>query len=91
MRGGGKSPPGLGGLGGSDWNGEKFGRSEEKKGDLHADPIGRRIICKYIYIYIVRARMERKSASGPSKHGPYPPPYLLKGGGVQTHPPPPFS
>ena len=42
--GGGKPPPGLGGSGESDWKGEKLGGSEEKKGDLHADPMGRRIL-----------------------------------------------
>ena len=41
---GGKPPPGLGGLGGSDWKGEEFGGSEEKKRALHADPVGRRIL-----------------------------------------------
>ena len=42
--GGGKLPPWFGRLGGSDWKGEKFGESEEKKRALHADPVGRRII-----------------------------------------------
>ena len=42
-RGGGNPPPGLGGLRGSDWKVEKFGGSEEKKRDLHADRGGRRI------------------------------------------------
>ena len=40
--GAGKPPPGLGGKG-SDWKGEKFGGSEEKRGDLNAEPVGRRI------------------------------------------------
>jgi hypothetical protein len=42
--GGGKPPPRLRGLRGSDRKGEKFGRSEEKREDLHADLVGRRII-----------------------------------------------
>ena len=37
-------PPWLGGLRGSDRKGETFGGSEEKKGALHADPVGRRIL-----------------------------------------------
>ena len=34
----------LAGLGGSDWKGEKFEGSDENKGDLHADPVDRRIL-----------------------------------------------
>ena len=49
---GGKPPPELGGLGGSDWKGEKIGGSEEKKGDLLADLVARRIIYRIIYIII---------------------------------------
>ena len=46
------STPGLGGLGGSDWKGSsedqktedgKEERLKERRGDLHADPVGRRI------------------------------------------------
>ena len=49
----GKPPPGLGGLGRSDWKEEKFGGPEERRGALHADPVGRRIhIFIYVYIYI---------------------------------------
>ena len=45
-------PPGIGGLGGSDWKGgsedqetedRKEERLEERRGDLHADPVGWRI------------------------------------------------
>ena len=55
-RGGGKPPPGLGGLGGSEIEKErKFGRGSEQKkfrkteGDLHADPMGRRIIYRLFF------------------------------------------
>ena len=64
--GGGKPSPGLGGLGGSDWKGgledqKKEDRKEEgleeRRGDLHADPVGRRIF----NFQLVRTEKEARS------------------------------